>query len=148
MPKPELLFQKIDDDIIQKQINKLMNKENINETGPSIPGFIETISFEDFSKLDLRVGQVISAEKIKKSDKLIKFIIDTGRDKRTVLSGIAKHFTPEEMVGKKVVVLVNLAPRKIMGQESQGMLLFAENPDGELVEVTPQGNSLNGAPIK
>ena len=148
MPTPELLFQKIDDDIIQKQINKLMNKENINETDPSIPGFMETISFEDFSKLDLRVGQVISAEKIKKSDKLIKFIIDTGLDKRTVLSGIAKHFTPEEMVGKKVVVLVNLAPRKIMGQESQGMILFAENPDGELVEVTPQGNSQNGAPIK
>ena len=97
--------------------------------------------------MDLRVGQVLTAEPVLKSNKLLKFTVDTGIDKRTIVSGIAKHFTPEEMIGKKVMVLVNLAPRMIMGIESQGMLLFAENKEGSLKAVVPDAAASNGAGI-
>jgi methionyl-tRNA synthetase len=95
----------------------------------------------------MRVGKVLNAEKVEKSNKLLKLVVDTGLDQRTIVSGISKHFTAEEMVGKKVTVLINLAPRKIMGIESQGMLLFAENPDGSLKAVTPDDEAENGAGI-
>jgi methionyl-tRNA synthetase len=107
----------------------------------------ELVTFDDFAKMDLRVGQIKTAEKVEKSDKLLKFTVDTGLDTRVIVSGIAKHFTPEEMIGKKVVVLSNLAPRKIMGVESQGMLLFAENADGKLKAVAPDEGAENGAGI-
>ena len=107
----------------------------------------DEITYDQFIGMDLRVGTVLTAEKVEKSNKLIQMTVDTGLDQRTILSGIAKHFSPEEMVGKKVVVLVNLAPRKIMGVESQGMLLFAENSDGSLQSVTPADESENGATI-
>jgi methionyl-tRNA synthetase len=107
----------------------------------------EEVSFDDFMKMDLRVGEILTAEKVEKSNKLLKFSVDTGLDIRTVVSGIAKHFKAEDMIGKKVVVMSNLAPRKIMGIESQGMLLFAENADGSLKAVSPDQEAENGAGI-
>ncbi len=146
---PSLLFEKIDDALIEKQIQKLMDTKTENAGTPEmeVAPSKDEITYDDFMKMDLRVGQVKTAEKVEKSNKLIEMTVDTGLDTRTILSGIAKHFTPEEMVGKKVVVLVNLAPRKIMGVESQGMLLFAENSDGQLVSVSPNEDAMNGATI-
>jgi methionyl-tRNA synthetase len=95
------------------------------------------VTIDDFSKLDIRVGKVLAAEKMEKSDKLLKLTVDTGVDQRTVLSGIAKHYTPEEMVGKQVTLIANLAPRKMMGIESQGMILMAEDADGKLRLLQP-----------
>jgi methionyl-tRNA synthetase len=95
------------------------------------------VTIDDFSKLDIRVGKVLTAEKMEKSDKLLKLTIDTGVDTRTVLSGIAKHYSPEEMVGKQVTLIANLAPRKMMGIESQGMVLMAEDANGKLRLLQP-----------
>lgn len=145
----ELLFEKIEDELVEKQVQKLMDTKEANqsESTSSVAPAKKEITYDDFMKMDLRVGQVKTAEKVEKSNKLIKMTVDTGLDTRTILSGIAKHFSPEEMVGKKVVVLTNLAPRKIMGVESQGMLLFAENNDGELKAVTPDNSAQNGGTI-
>ena len=108
----------------------------------------ETITYEDFSKLDLRVGTILEAEKMPKTKKLIVMKVDTGIDTRTIVSGIAEHFSPEELIGKQVTVLVNLAPRPLRGVESQGMILLAEDADGKLVFVGPEkGNLQNGSPI-
>ena len=148
--KPILLFEKIEDKTVEGQVQKLMDTKKANEAeaaGPNVTPAKEEIVFDDFMKMDLRVGEILTAEKVEKSNKLLKFTVDTGLDKRTIVSGIAKHFTAEEMVGKKVVVMSNLAPRKIMGIESQGMLLFAENADGSLKAVAPDGGSENGATI-
>ncbi len=147
--KGSLLFEKIEDDTINQQISKLMETKAHNEaaSGEHFNPLKEQISYDDFMTMDLRVGEVLTAEKVEKSNKLLKFTIDTGVDKRTILSGVAKHFSPEEMVGKKVVVLANLAPRKIMGIESEGMLLFAENEDGTLQSVSPDHLAQNGAGI-
>ena len=146
---PSLLFEKIEDEVIDKQIQKLMDTKTTNESQENIQvtPTKEEMTFDDFMKMDLRVGQVMTAVKVEKSNKLIQMTVDTGMDERTILSGIAKHFSPEEMIGKKVVVLTNLAPRKIMGIESQGMLLFAENADGSLKSVTPFEEAENGATI-
>ena len=142
-----LLFEKIEDAVIEKQINKLeATKKAMEQTNNVIPQK-ENINYDDFMKMDLRVGEILTAEPVPKSNKLLKFTVDTGIDKRTIVSGIAKHFTPEEMVGKKVTVLANLAPRQIMGVESQGMLLFAENQDGALKAVRPDESADNGATI-
>jgi methionyl-tRNA synthetase len=97
----------------------------------------EEISFDDFTKMDIRVGEILTAEKVKKADKLLHLTVDTGIDVRNVVSGIAEHYTPEEVIGKKVSVLMNLAPRKIRGIESQGMILMAEDEEGELAFVSP-----------
>lgn len=145
--KPELLFEKIEDEVIEKQVQKLMETKEANEETPEANPQKETINYDDFMKMDMRVGEILTAEPVPKSNKLLKFTVDTGIDKRTILSGVAKYFKPEEMIGKKVTVLVNLAPRKIMGVESEGMLLFAENADGKLMAVTPADNSENGAGI-
>ena len=99
--------------------------------------FKDEIVFDDFMKLDLRVGTILEAEKVEKSNKLLKFLVDTGNDKRTILSGIAKHYSPEEMVGKQVTIVANLAPRKMMGTESQGMILMAEDSEGNLRLIEP-----------
>ena len=108
----------------------------------------ETITYDDFSKLDMRVGTILEAEKMPKTDKLIVMKVDTGLDTRTIVSGIAEHFRPEELVGKQVTVLVNLAPRKLRGVESQGMLLLAEDAEGKLVFVNPEGDAMpNGSSI-
>ncbi len=148
--KPILLFEKIEDKTVEGQVQKLMDTKKANEAEAAEPNLTpakDEIVFDDFMKMDLRVGEILTAEKVEKSNKLLKFTVDTGLDKRTIVSGIAKHFTPEEMVGKKVVVMSNLAPRKIMGIESQGMLLFAENADGSLKAVSPADASENGATI-
>jgi methionyl-tRNA synthetase len=138
--KSELLFRKIEDAEIETQLEKLEATKKTNaqmeETSNIIPQK-QTITYDDFSKMDLRVGTILEAEKMPKTDKLMVMKVDTGIDKRTIVSGIAQHFTPEELIGKQVTVLVNLAPRKLRGVESQGMILLAETADGKLVFVNP-----------
>ncbi|MEL6557965.1 MAG: methionine--tRNA ligase [Bacteroidota bacterium] len=146
--KGKLLFEPIEDELVDKQIKKLeeIKKENEGPESNVAPSKAE-IAFDDFMKMDMRVGTILEAEKVPKSSKLLKFKVDTGIDQRTILSGIAKFFTPEEMIGKQVTVLVNLAPRKIMGVESQGMILMAENEDGSLKLLMPHEVADNGATI-
>ncbi|MFW2137331.1 methionine--tRNA ligase [Chryseobacterium sp. TY4] len=143
-----LLFSKIEDDVIEAQIQKLENtKQNNKKTNPNAKPMKEEISFDDFSKVDMRIGTILEAEKVEKADKLLKFKVDTGIDVRTVVSGIAESFSPEELIGKQVMVLVNLAPRKIRGIESQGMLLLTSKPDGKLSFVTPDDSVENGIDV-
>ncbi len=148
--KEELLFQKIEDADILAQINKLETSKKQNALTAKQPEPAKAItSFEEFSKMDIRVGTILEAEKVPKTDKLLKLKIDTGIDQRTVVSGIAEWYKPEEIIGVKVSVLVNLAPRKIKGIESQGMILMAENAAGELSFVCPvKPNYENGSNIK
>lgn len=146
--EPELIFSKIEDETIDFQINKLKNSKTQNQmTNPSAELQKETINFEDFQKIDMRVGTILEAEKVEKADKLLKLKVDTGIDIRTIVSGIAESFSPEEIVGKQVTVLVNLAPRKIRGIESQGMLLLTDKEDGKLTFVVPENKTLNGVTI-
>jgi methionyl-tRNA synthetase len=150
MNEAELLFEKIEDKTVEEQVNKLLETKKMNEqenSTPEVQPMKEEIVFDDFMKMDLRVGEIKTAEAVEKSNKLLKFTVDMGSETRTILSGIAKHFSAEEMIGKKVTVMANLAPRKIMGVESQGMLLFAENSDGKLVAVNPGQEAQNGAVI-
>ena len=132
--KPNILFSKIEDDKIEKQIEKLKSS---SQKQAKYPPMKEEITFDEFSKMDIRVGLIKAAEKVEKADKLLKLTVDTGIDVRTVVSGIAEHFKPEDVVGKKVSVLLNLTPRKIRGVESQGMILMAESENGELSFVSP-----------
>ena len=136
--EPQLLYEKIEDEVIAKQIKKLMDTREIVETAnlQVAPGKAE-ITFEDFSKMDIRIGKIIEAVSVEKSKKLLKLKVDTGLDTRTVMSGIAEYFLPEEIVGKQVTLLVNLAPRKIMGVDSQGMILMVEDKDGKLRLLGP-----------
>lgn len=150
----ELLFSKIEDEQIQQQLDKLeatkaSNKTEKNTTEkPKLMPQKETINFEDFTKLDMRVGTIIEAEKMPKADKLLVLKVDTGIDVRTVVSGIAESFTPEEIIGKQVTILINLAPRKLRGVESQGMILMTETADGKLAFVNPDGDGVgNGMTI-
>lgn len=143
--KPSILFQKIEDTMVEKEIEKLnASKTNVPQFEPQK----EEASFDDFTKMDIRVGTILEAEKIKKTDKLLKLLVDTGLDKRTIVSGIAKYYTTQEVIGKKVTVLLNLAPRKIRGVESQGMILMAENDKGELSFVVPEKEFHPGADIR
>ena len=143
-----LLFEKIEDNVIEAQIKKLMDAKEENEASAiQIIPVKKEINYDDFMKMDLRVGEILTAESVPKSNKLLKFTVDTGLDQRTIVSGVAKHFRSHEMIGKKVTVLLNLAPRKIMGITSEGMLLFAENEDGSLKSVTPDTTATNGAGI-
>ncbi|MBS1646107.1 MAG: methionine--tRNA ligase [Bacteroidetes bacterium] len=148
--KEELLFSKIEDTEIDIQIQKLQAAKKKNEEQVSAIASAKTaISFEEFEKIDIRIGTVLEAEKVKGADKLLKLLIDTGLDKRVIVSGIAQFYTPEEIKGKQVSVLVNLAPRKIKGIESQGMILMAQNQQGELSVVAPVKNNVNnGAGVK
>jgi len=145
----ELLFNKIEDKDIQAQLDKLEATKKANEAAnKEVVPQKETSTFDDFTKLDLRVGTIIEAEKVRKTKKLLKLIVDTGLDKRTIVSGIAESFTPEEVIGKKVTVLINLAPRTIAKVESQGMILMTETPEGKLVFVNPdEENVRNGETI-
>lgn len=134
----ELLFAKIEDDIIEQQIQKLENTKKVNEMENTVAAPSKSeITFDDFVKMDIRIGTILEAEKVPKSKKLLRLIVDTGIDQRTVLSGIAEHYSPDQVLGQQVSILVNLAPRKIMGQESQGMILMAEDVDGKLRFVQP-----------
>jgi len=148
---PSLLFEKIEDGAIEAQVKKLLNTKVVNEAllakAPVKPGK-ETIQYEDFSKMDIRVGTILEAEKVAKTDKLLRLTIDTGLDQRTVVSGIAQYFKPGDIIGKQVLILINLAPRKLKGIDSQGMILTAENPDGTLFFVTPGEGTINGADVK
>ena len=136
--KAKLLFRKIEDSEIEAQLEKLEATKKSNlEKEPDMSPQKDTISFDDFTKMDLRVGTIVQAEKMPKADKLLVLKVDTGLDVRTIVSGIAESFAPEAIVGKKVTVLVNLAPRKLRGVESQGMILMTENQDGKLVFVNP-----------
>jgi methionyl-tRNA synthetase len=168
---PELLFRKIEDSEVQYQIEKLktglekskMEQEKINggqtslsnteqasaETiQPALAAVKTEIVYDDFDKLDLRIGTILSAEKVQKADKLLKLEVDLGFEKRTIVSGIAQHFTPEELQSKQVIVVANLAPRKMRGIESQGMILTAEEPGGKLILVNPDSLAMNGSNVK
>ncbi|MDP4282181.1 MAG: methionine--tRNA ligase [Bacteroidota bacterium] len=144
-----LLFEKVEDSQIEAQINKLMETKKINEKAAAkgIPLKPE-ITFDDFSGMDIRSGTILEAEKLPKTKKLLKLKIDTGIDVRTVVSGIAEFFEPADIIGKKVSVLVNLAPRTLKGIESKGMILMAENADGKLFFVSPETGAENGSTIK
>ena len=143
-----LLFSKIEDDVIEAQIQKLENtKQSNKKTNPNANPMKDEIQFDDFSKIDLRTATILTAEKVEKADKLLKFTVDTGVDVRTVVSGVAESFSPEELVGKQVMILLNLAPRKIRGIESQGMFLLTTKPDGKLSFVTPDETVENGIEI-
>ncbi len=143
----QLLFSRIEDEQIQAQLEKLEATKAANKaTNPILMAQKEETNYDDFMKMDLRVGEILTAEKMPKADKLMVMTVDTGIDKRTIVSGIAQHFTAEELVGRKVTVLANLAPRMLRGVESQGMILLAEQ-DGKLVFVNPDDAVVNGATI-
>ncbi|WP_299430478.1 methionine--tRNA ligase [uncultured Maribacter sp.] len=147
--KAELLFRKIEDKEVQAQLDKLEATKKANENAnKEIVPQKDTITFEDFSKLDMRVGTIIEAEKMPKAKKLLVLKVDTGLDTRTIVSGIAESFKPEEIIGKKVTVLVNLAPRALRGVESEGMILMNQNTEGKLVFVNPDEDGVvNGNQI-
>jgi methionyl-tRNA synthetase len=131
----EILFAKIDDEFVENEVKKLKNDNNMSSNFPALK---ELASFEDFTKMDIRLGTIIAAEKVEKADKLLQLTVQTGIDTRTIVSGIAEHYLPEEIIGKTVAVLLNLAPRKIRGIESQGMILMAENEEGNLSFMIPE----------
>ncbi len=146
---PEFLFEKIEDTAIEAQVQKLLNTKKANEADAFKPQPARAnIDFEDFAKLDIRVGTIIEAEKVAKTKKLLKLRIDTGLDKRTVISGIAEYFEPEAIIGQKVSIVINLAPKQLKGIDSQGMILMAENPDGTLGFVAPPDGFKNGCEIR
>ncbi len=149
--KGELLFSKIEDEQIQVQLDKLEASKKLNDSMNSVKDITpqkDTIQFDDFTKLDMRVGTIIEAEKMAKTKKLLVLKVDTGIDIRTIVSGIAESFTPEEIIGKKVTVLVNLAPRALRGVESEGMILMTEDASGKLVFVNPDIDGVhNGGTI-
>jgi len=145
---PELLFEKIEDEVIEKQIQKLMDTKIANELkGKHANPVKDTIVYDDFAKLDIRVGKVLECEKVPKADKLLQFKIDDGLGGRTILSGIAEYYQPEELVGKAVCFIANLEPRKIKGILSQGMLLSAESFDGNLRLIHPDTSLEPGSPV-
>ena len=146
--EPSLLFEKIEDDVIQKQMDKLAAIKAANKAAEStqnIDAQKDSISFDDFQKMDIRVSTILAAEKVAKTKKLLKLTVDTGIDKREIVSGIAEHFAPEELVGRQVLVLVNLEPRTLKGIESRGMILMGEDASGKLVLLQPGEKTNNGA---
>ena len=147
--KPGLLFDKIEDEEITRQIDKLLATKKANEAAVTKTAIgKEIITFDDFTKIDIRTATILEAEKVPKTTKLLKLKIDTGLDIRTIVSGIAEYFEPEDIIGKQISIVANLEPRKIKGIESKGMILMAEDKDGKLVMVTPAGKVSNGSMIK
>lgn len=149
--KSELLFQKIEDEAIEKQLERLENTkiQNKKEEKMSVEPQKELISYDDFTKMDIRIGTILEAEKMPKADKLLVLKVDTGIDVRTIVSGIAESFNPQDIVGKQVTVLANLAPRKLRGVESHGMILMTENSEGKFVFLNPDNESIaNGMVVK
>ncbi len=146
-----LLFEKIEDAAIAKQLERLENTKQANrqKAQVAVAPQKELISYDDFAKMDIRIGTILSAEKMPKADKLLILKVDTGIDQRTIVSGIAQSFNPEEIIGKRVTVLANLAPRKLRGVESQGMILMVENAEGKYRFIAPDGEEIaNGAEVK
>jgi methionyl-tRNA synthetase len=137
--KPELLYRNVEDADIERQIEKLKKAREAKVAGAAtdVEPLKPQVTIDDFAKLDIRIGKVLQAEKVEKSDKLLKLLVDTGVDRRTILSGIARHYKPEDLVGRQVTLIANLAPRKMMGIESKGMILMAEDKDGELRLLIP-----------
>ena len=149
LKEPVLLFEKIEDVTIEAQVQKLLETKKANEEASYKAKPIQpNIEFDDFTKLDIRVGTVLECSKVPKADKLLQFKIDDGLETRTIVSGIAQHYNPEELVGKQVCFIANLAPRKLKGIESQGMILSAENNDGSLVIITPEKLVKPGSEVK
>ena len=147
--KPEYLFEKIEDSVIEAQVQKLLDTKKANqEDNVIVNPAKENIEFDDFAKLDIRVGTILEAEKVPKTKKLLKLKIDTGIDKRTVVSGISEFYDPESIIGQKVSILVNLKPRKLRGIESEGMILMAEDSTGKLCFVAPTEDVMNGSEIR
>ncbi|EFS98229.1 methionine--tRNA ligase [Capnocytophaga ochracea F0287] len=151
----ELLFEKIEDAAIEKQLQRLENTKLANKQEAQVNAETEVapqkelISYDDFAKMDIRIGTILEAEKMPKADKLLILKVDTGIDKRTIVSGITQSFAPEEIIGKKVTVLVNLAPRKLRGVESQGMILMVENSEGKYTFINPDTDGItNGTEVK
>jgi len=142
-----LLFEKIENPVIEAQIQKLMDTKVPTPGNKPVSPLKPEVTIDDFSKLDIRVGKVVAAEKMEKSNKLLKLTINSGLDTRTILSGIAQHYTPEDMVGRQVVFVANLAPRKMMGLESQGMVLTASDAEGNIKLLEPAGAVAPGASI-
>jgi methionyl-tRNA synthetase len=156
----EALFKKIDDKDIAPELEKIeklvqdfaktaehkIQQETLQQT--TIPDIKPTITIEEFEKIDLRVATIIASEKVPRADKLLKLTLKLGDEERVILSGIAEHYTPEEMIGKQVIVVANLAPRKMRGIESQGMLLAVTGKDGKVRVIEPEGDSINGMPVK
>lgn len=146
---PELLFEKIEDEVIEKQVNKLLATKKANEVANAqVAPAKENCTFDDFNKMDIRTGTILEAERVPKTKKLLKLTIDTGIDKRTVVSGIAEYYSPEEVIGQQVSILVNLEPKELKGIQSQGMILMAQDADGSLKFVTPTISVKNGSEIK
>ena len=147
--QPELLFEKIDDETVQKQLDRLarIKEENRLKNWKAAPQAPD-VDFDTFMKADIRVGTVLECAKVPKADKLLRFLIDDGLEKRTIVSGIARHYAPEDLVGKQVCFIANLPPRKLKGIESQGMILSAENADGSLVVIGPTAPVTPGAQVK
>lgn len=143
--KPSLLFEKIEDDLVEAQMNKLEASKNVE---PTIEKQKDYATFDNFAALDIRVGQIIEAQSVKKANKLLQLTVDTGLDKRTVVSGIAEHFSVEEIIGQKVSLIINLEPRKLRGVMSEGMILMAEQADGTLSFVSPPSGLPNGSTIR
>ncbi|MBN2778171.1 MAG: methionine--tRNA ligase [Bacteroidales bacterium] len=144
----ELLFERIEDEAIAAQVEKLNKTKEMNQAeNNAVTPQKEIITYDDFVKQDIRIATILEAEKVAKADKLLKLVIDTGIDKRTIVSGIAKYFKPEDIIGKQVCVLVNLAPRTLRGIESQGMVLMAEDKDGSLKFISPESICANGSAI-
>ena len=144
---PGLLFDKIEDEKMDEQRARLTQSEAEQSAAPAVDPQKETVDFESFQRMDIRVAQILSAERVPKTDKLLKFEVDTGLDRRTVVSGIAEFFDPKDLVGKRVPILMNLAPRKIRGIESEGMLLFGEDSEGSLKWVEPDAELPAGSSI-
>jgi methionine--tRNA ligase beta chain len=146
---PELLFEKIEDATIEAQVQKLLDTKKANEEANYKANPIRpNIEFDDFTKLDIRVGTILECQKVPKADKLLQFKIDDGLETRTIVSGIAKHYQPEELVGKQVCFIANLAPRKLKGIVSEGMILSAENNDGSLAVIMPGREVKPGSEVK
>lgn len=146
---PELLFEKIEDSVIEAQVQKLLDTKKANEEENYKANPIrENIAFEDFTKLDIRVGTVLECTKVPKADKLLQFRIDDGLQQRTIVSGIAQHYAPEELVGKQICFIANLAPRKLKGILSEGMILSAEDFDGKLAVIMPEKEVKPGSEVK
>lgn len=154
LPAPEILFRKIEDAEVAAQVQKLKDRSQQNQpkvteaAPPAASPAKETIAFDDFAKVELRVGKIVSAQKVEKADKLLQLQVDMGSEVRTIVSGIALHFSPEDIVGKQVVVVANLAPRKMRGIESNGMILMAEGEGGKLTFVSPESVVPSGSEVR
>jgi methionyl-tRNA synthetase len=148
LEKGEILFQKIEDVEVDKQLEKLKPEPELEEENTKVSPLKDEIGFEDFMKMDIRTGTILEAEAVPKTDKLLKLLVDIGVEKRTIVSGIAQDFKPEEIIGKQVSVLANLAPKKLRGVESKGMILMAEDSDGKLTFAAPTDTIENGSIVR